>query len=178
MKISAPTPKPPQAHSPAALEREALWHFITALYSQDGVKGDCLTLQDTYGCDVVLLLFLIWLDRTAASTRLSLDAASQVAERAQAPIRQHRTERRAAKSGDPERYAALLKAELEMEKAELFSLLSAHRTARKSVGHEDGSEAAEAAEAALGTAYFARAYAAKLGFTLPKWAETEWPDTE
>ena len=39
------------------------WAFILRLYDADGVKKTCLHLQDSFGVDVSLLLFLLWLER-------------------------------------------------------------------------------------------------------------------
>jgi len=47
------------------------WRFSLAFYRRSGVGEACIALQDTYGVDVNLLLFLLWL---AASSRcLSVD---------------------------------------------------------------------------------------------------------
>ena len=37
------------------------WDFITELYGHDEVKAACLVLQDEYGVDVSLFLFVIWM---------------------------------------------------------------------------------------------------------------------
>jgi len=43
------------------LNTDDAWRFITQIYGNDDVKEACLTLQDEYGVDVSLLLFLVWL---------------------------------------------------------------------------------------------------------------------
>lgn len=38
-----------------------LWDFAVALYGQPGVESLCLTLQDDWNVDVIVLLFGVWL---------------------------------------------------------------------------------------------------------------------
>jgi uncharacterized protein (TIGR02444 family) len=38
----------------------ALWRFALAVYQKPGVSDACLLLQDRYGCNVPLLLFVAW----------------------------------------------------------------------------------------------------------------------
>jgi uncharacterized protein (TIGR02444 family) len=41
----------------------AFWDFSLAVYQLDGVATSCLTLQDSFGLDVNLLLYAVWLAR-------------------------------------------------------------------------------------------------------------------
>jgi len=47
------------------------WRFSLQFYRQSGVSDACIALQDEYGVDVNLLLFLLWL--AAAGRQLSAD---------------------------------------------------------------------------------------------------------
>jgi len=42
-------------------ETTPFWRFSLYFYRQPGVSGACIALQDEYGVDVNLLLFLLWL---------------------------------------------------------------------------------------------------------------------
>ena len=52
-----------------------LWRFALALYARTGVAPACLALQDEAGCDVTLVLWLLW----CAETGRPLDAAAVAA---------------------------------------------------------------------------------------------------
>jgi uncharacterized protein (TIGR02444 family) len=41
--------------------RESLWDFALRVYSLPGVEQSCLALQDRWGADVTLVLWLCWL---------------------------------------------------------------------------------------------------------------------
>lgn len=43
-----------------ASSSDAFWRFSCAFYAVDGVSERLLSLQDTHGCDVNLLLFALW----------------------------------------------------------------------------------------------------------------------
>ncbi|WP_347330035.1 TIGR02444 family protein [Marinimicrobium locisalis] len=56
-----------------------LWDFSLGLYRQPGVEALCLSLQDDWGADVNLLLWLCWLEQEGLvlnETRLHLADAS------------------------------------------------------------------------------------------------------
>lgn len=39
---------------------ESFWNYSTALYGKEGIAPACLSLQDTFGLDVNLLMFCLW----------------------------------------------------------------------------------------------------------------------
>jgi uncharacterized protein (TIGR02444 family) len=47
--------------TPTQTETTPFWRFSLAFYRQPGVADACIALQDEYGVDVNLLLFLLWL---------------------------------------------------------------------------------------------------------------------
>jgi uncharacterized protein (TIGR02444 family) len=38
---------------------DSVWDFALAFYAQEGVQGDCLTAQDSYGLDINALIFAL-----------------------------------------------------------------------------------------------------------------------
>ncbi|MCC6949711.1 MAG: TIGR02444 family protein [Bradyrhizobiaceae bacterium] len=52
------------------------WRFSLRLYAQEAVRKECLSLQDTFGIDVNILLFTAWL---AAERAAKLDEAGVAA---------------------------------------------------------------------------------------------------
>lgn len=55
------------------------WRFSLAVYGQADVAAECLTLQETVGLDVNLLLFCAWLGtRAIVLGRSDIEAASRV----------------------------------------------------------------------------------------------------
>ena len=62
-------------------ETDSFWSFATAVYDRAGMSAACLALQDSFGADVNVLLFCVWLgahgrpfapcaDRSLALSRL------------------------------------------------------------------------------------------------------------
>lgn len=49
--------------------KDSLWDFSCGLYADPAIKDQCLTLQDVYGADVSLMLWLCWLDAADISVR-------------------------------------------------------------------------------------------------------------
>jgi len=111
----------------------AFWAFSLAVYARAGVREACLSLQDSYGADVNVLLFCAW---TGAERGASLShaecvrAAEGTTDWRDHVVRPLRNVRRAIKArqdgipdvGDP--YGALKSAELEAEKTHQFMLAS------------------------------------------------------
>ncbi len=61
-----------------AILKSNLWDFALWLYRQPGVEELCLSLQDQWGADVNILLWLCWLEREGLAlneTRLHLAQA-------------------------------------------------------------------------------------------------------
>lgn len=68
-----------KAESDTALSLDGrLWCFAAAVYAWDGVAEACLTLQDSHGVDVVMLLFAGWIgaDRRLACAEADLAQAA------------------------------------------------------------------------------------------------------
>lgn len=49
--------------------RDSLWDFACGLYADPTIKDQCLDLQDIYGADVTLILWLCWLDAANIAVR-------------------------------------------------------------------------------------------------------------
>lgn len=58
---------------------EALWQFSTAVYTRPGVEEVCLTLQDQWGVNVNLLLWLLWLEARGVHVDAALLASAEEA---------------------------------------------------------------------------------------------------
>lgn len=62
-------------HEPPNLEtsqreiKDSLWDFACGLYADPAIKDQCLDLQDVYGADVTLILWLCWLDAADIAVR-------------------------------------------------------------------------------------------------------------
>ncbi len=111
----------------------ALWRFVLPFYSRAGVSPACLTLQETLGVDVNILLFAIFaqvergilLERNdlAAIDALVRDWRNDVIQ----PLRRVRTRMKSGPSPAPSSITEALRnrikaAELEAEKIELAML--------------------------------------------------------
>ncbi len=56
-----------------------LWAFATGLYEVESVKISCLDLQEKYGANITLILWLTWLDATQKElNRKALEEAQQI----------------------------------------------------------------------------------------------------
>ncbi len=104
-----------------------LWEFAVAVYSRPGVEHACLVLQDSYGLDVDVLLFAVWLGARGESLGPVLDGGLAISEKWQAVIGPLRATRRALKAMPQSETvgslrAAVKAAELSAEHAELDAL--------------------------------------------------------
>jgi uncharacterized protein (TIGR02444 family) len=107
-------------------ETTPFWRFSLQFYRLAGVAGACIALQDEYGVDVNLLLFLLW--RADEGRQLSADEVRTLDDRvrdwrndAVIPIRNIRRKLKGARTllepGQQEAYRTRLKAiELEAER--------------------------------------------------------------
>jgi uncharacterized protein (TIGR02444 family) len=103
------------------LDASDFWRFSLRTYDDPAIRASCLALQDSAGCDVNVILLLLY----AATRRVALHA-SDFARIEQAScqwresvVRPLRAARRAVRSQAPDSadaYAALKAAELEAEK--------------------------------------------------------------
>ena len=111
---------------------DPLWRFALGIYARPGVAPACLALQDEAGCDVTLVLWLLW----CAEAGRPLDAAAVAAADARlwpwraAVVAPLRAVRRAMKGGLlPGIYTDACRegvkaAELEAERLALAALLA------------------------------------------------------
>ena len=60
-------------------EASPFWRFSLQFYRQSGVSDACIALQDEYGVDVNLLLFLLWL--ASEGRQLSADEVHKLDDR-------------------------------------------------------------------------------------------------
>jgi uncharacterized protein (TIGR02444 family) len=100
------------------------WRFSLAVYCQTEVEQECLTLQQTFGIDVNLLLFCAWLgSRGIALSQEHIEAASSAIaawhEQVVRPLRGVRQLIKALKRDAFENYRTKIKGiELEAEQIE------------------------------------------------------------
>lgn len=108
-----------------------LWAFVTGVYAASGTEKVSLKLQDEFGADVVMVLFLVWLGLGGKQVNLQeMEALRDMAVPwQQAVIGPQRRVRRQLKKlkgrRAEEKYAAAKSSELAAERRELASLLSA-----------------------------------------------------
>ncbi len=108
-----------------------LWAFVTGVYAASGTEKVSLKLQDEFGADVVMVLFLVWLGLGGKQVNLQeMEALRDIAVPwQQAVIGPQRRVRRQLKKlkgrRAEEKYAAAKSSELAAERRELASLLSA-----------------------------------------------------
>ena len=108
-----------------------LWAFAAGVYGEPGSEKACLRLQDEFGADVVLVLFLVWLGLGGkAVCGKELEAlrgrAGQWQDSLVKPLRQMRRQLKTIKGSQAgEIYSALKSSELAAERLELQSLLGA-----------------------------------------------------
>lgn len=127
------------------------WRFSLAAYAAPGVADSCLRLQDGFGIDVNLLLFVAWIaaDRRAQMTADELDrieASAAVWHNSLVkPVRMARRELKA--SGGPV-YAGIKAAELKLEQIEQ-ALLHAQSVALDLAPRDTGNVIAAALAAYL-----------------------------
>jgi uncharacterized protein (TIGR02444 family) len=64
--------------TPPSAAHEPLWDFALRFYRLPGVEQDCLDLQDRWGADATLVLWLCWLEQREASVlKVDIEAAQQ-----------------------------------------------------------------------------------------------------
>lgn len=112
-------------------DTKSLWGFAVERYERDGVKDACLHLQDTYGVDIPVLLFLLWIHESFTGEKGELGrfckaAIDEVKDWQQGVVQPLRAARRAvkgdAKVGSTEYYETAKRVELEAEKRQLLHL--------------------------------------------------------
>lgn len=107
---------------------EDLWAFALGVYAAPGIEAVCLELQDRFGADVVLVLFLVWLGlggRRTAGEELEgyADLARGWQDGIIRPLREARRRLKAAAGhGVPAAYQSVKETELMLEREELRSL--------------------------------------------------------
>lgn len=71
----------------------SIWDFALGWYAVDGVHGDCLVAQDTYGLDVTALIFALYRAhlRQGFDAGLAVELARTVSARVIEPLRTART---------------------------------------------------------------------------------------
>ena len=147
----------------------AFWRFSLAVYFQNGVASECLSLQEGQGIDVNLLLYCAWLGRRGISMSSSdLAVASEAVhtwhDAVVRPLRQTRKAVKELASDKFEHFRGRLKSlELEAEQIEQALLFQA---APAPAGHGAMREAVIAANIAelLGRQNAPRLMAAALAF--------------
>ena len=109
----------------------ALWTFITGVYATSGTEKVSLKLQDEFGADVVMVLFLTWLGLGGKAVNgQEMEALRDIAVQWQhaviGPQRRVRRQLKKLKGRKAEEiYASAKASELAAERHELASLLSA-----------------------------------------------------
>jgi len=110
---------------PDVFDTERFWQFSLKTYEKHGVKECCLSLQDSYGVDVNLLLLCHWLDsQEQVLSRQTLDdliaLSTNWQTKALVPLR----EKRATLAKGSEAYGFALTEELKAERQEQRALLA------------------------------------------------------
>jgi uncharacterized protein (TIGR02444 family) len=120
-------------------ETTPFWRFSLSFYRESGVADACIALQDEYGVDVNLLLFLLWL--ADEGRLLSADEIKKLDEKARdwrnltiIPIRSIRRKLKAARTlvdpGQQEAFRTKVKAlELEAERLQQQALYALTQSA-------------------------------------------------
>lgn len=122
---------------------QLLWDFAVERYELDGVKEACLSLQDEYGVDIPVLLFLLWVHENFKGDlgRFCTAAIEETRDWQQSVIQPLRAARRAAKEnstvGSADYYETTKKVELEAERRQLLHL---ERLANESLVRLDDGE--------------------------------------
>ena len=122
---------PPRISEPAQMENP-FWAFSLKVYGHKGVKDACLALQDRFGADVNILLFLCWRnsiglpDPTAGRIQDMMEAIATINRDVIAPLRKIRTILPGKDmAGAPETRKKVLEAELSAEQMAQATLFSA-----------------------------------------------------
>lgn len=107
-----------------------IWAFVNGVYAASGIEKVCLKLQDEFGADVVMVLFLVWLGLGGkAVNRRELEALREIAVQWQqaviGPQRRVRRQLKKLKGRKAEEiYASAKSSELAGERRELAGLLN------------------------------------------------------
>ena len=140
---------------------DRLWTFATGIYGRDGVAPACLTLQDQYGQDVLLLLFAAWAgaegglllspERTARASADAADWRNDVVE----VLRGLRRRLKGAPGAPPGPDVAALREEVKRIElaAERIALTRLEQTALPWLDESDRVEGSEAAPRNLTCAF-------------------------
>lgn len=112
------------------ISAEEFWQFSIQHYERDAVKNACLSLQDSAGADVNLLLLAIWLKTLSITvSRETLANLFSTSTHWQTekivPLR----EKRRSQAKQSEGYEKLLASELEAEKGEQRALIQCLKSA-------------------------------------------------
>lgn len=96
------------------------WDYSVARYGQKEVAPLCLDLQDNYGVNVNLLLFMCWcIEHQTVVNFFQFQTLKNGIADSEAQLHQHRSERRQAKTNcDDDTYNALKAQELLLERAQ------------------------------------------------------------
>ncbi len=125
------------------------WRFSLAVYAAPGVADSCLRLQDGFGVDVNMLLFVAWV---AADRRARLapedvqrieDSAARWHKSLVKPVREARRQLKA--SGGPV-YAGIKAAELKLEQIEQALLYDRSRALNLAAGDKSDAIASAVAD--------------------------------
>ncbi len=109
----------------------SLWEFAVDRYERPGAKEAFLALQDEYGMDIPVLLFLLWVHENFKADKDELGrfctaAIDEVKDWREGVIKPLREARRAAKEnttvGSTDYYETTKQVELEAEKRQLMHL--------------------------------------------------------
>jgi uncharacterized protein (TIGR02444 family) len=128
-----------------ARDAQPLWQFSLAVYAMPGVQAECLTLQDTHGIDVNVLLYCAWVG-ACGCRRLAAEDIGRAREAVAAwhsdVVLPLRSARKNAKRLDERARAArdaIAEAELAAERVEqdlLFGLAAPANPANSALAHE------------------------------------------
>ena len=105
-------------------QADTFWQFSLEVYEREGVAEALIDLQDSYQANVNLCLLCAFVQRAGSLLeRDQLEALVQSLESADARLIPLRSERRAIKQTQPQRYKALLSQELELERQQQQDLI-------------------------------------------------------
>lgn len=122
------------------------WRFSIAVYAAPGVAGTCLRLQDEFGADVNMLLFVAWIaaTRRARMTPQDFDRVTTAAVTwHDSLVKPVRAARRELKTSGGAVYAGIKAAELRLEQIEQALLYDQSHTL--DLAPSDSSDAVAAA---------------------------------
>lgn len=107
-----------------SLDPDEFWQFSVGLYADETVKATCLSLQDSYGADVNLLLLTRWLDASGQLLpEAALPALIEISTYWQTTELQPQRQRRKACKKGTKNYRQALERELAIERQEQQALV-------------------------------------------------------